>query len=161
MREIPATVEIIDQETIKTRGFRSVSEAAQGAVGVTAGDSPGDPSAFSMRGFTMNQITPLYNGIKIGPQGMTSRVMDAGNLERIEILKGPASLMSGEGASAGAINFVTKRPHSGAIENEAYLSYGSFNTTRAAFGSGGSTSKQGLDYRFDLNRASSNGFCIP
>jgi iron complex outermembrane receptor protein len=158
VREIPATVEVIDRETIRTRGFRSVSEAVQGAVGVTAGDSPGDPSAFSMRGFTMNQITSLYNGIKIGPQGMTSRVMDAGNLERIEILKGPASLMSGEGASAGAINFVTRRPHSGAIENEAYLSYGSFNTTRAAFGSGGSTSKQGLDYRFDLTRASSNGF---
>ena len=111
-----------------------------------------------MRGFTMNQITPLYNGIKIGPQGMTSRIMDTGNLERIEILKGPASLMSGEGASAGSINFVTKRPHSGAIENEAFLSYGSFNTTRAAFGSGGSTSKEGLDYRFDVIRTSSNGF---
>ena len=29
---------------------------------------------------------------------------------------------------------------------------------RAGFGSGGSTSKEGLDYRFDLNRASSDGF---
>jgi iron complex outermembrane receptor protein len=89
---------------------------------------------------------------------MTSRVMDAGNLDRIEILKGPASLMSGEGAIGGAINFVTKRPHQGPIENEAYISYGSFNTVRAGFGSGGSTSWQGLDYRFDLNRSSSSGF---
>src|SRR6185369_11080269 len=68
------------------------------------------------------------------------------------------SLMSGEGAVGGAINFVTKRPHSGPIENEAYVSYGSDHTVRAGFGSGGSTSKEGLDYRFDLNRASSNGF---
>jgi iron complex outermembrane receptor protein len=84
--------------------------------------------------------------------------MDTGNLERVEILKGPASLMSGEGATGGAINFVTRAPHEGPIESEAYLSYGSFHTARAGFGSGGSTSLQGLAYRFDLNRASSNGF---
>ena len=158
VREIPATVEVIDKDTLKTRGYRSVSEAAEGAVGVTVGDFPGEPANFSMRGFTNSQLNSLYNGIKIGPPNMTSRVMDTDNLDRIEILKGPASLMSGEGASGGAINFVTKRPHQGAIENEAYVSYGSFNTVRAGVGSGGSTSKDGLDYRFDLNRASSNGF---
>jgi iron complex outermembrane receptor protein len=157
-RETPATVEIIDRATIESRGLRSVTEAAQGAVGVTAGDGPAEPAGFSMRGFTNSQINTLYNGIKIGPQTMTSRVMDTGNLDRIEILKGPASLMSGEGAVGGAINFVTKKPHSGPIENEAYISYGSFKTLRTGFGSGGSTPLQGLDYRFDINRSSSNGF---
>ena len=157
-RETPATVEVIDRATMESRGLRSVTEAAQGAVGVTAGDNPAEPAAFSMRGFTNSQINTLYNGIKIGPQNMTSRVMDTGNLERIEILKGPASLMSGEGAAGGAINFVTRKPHSGTVENEAYLSFGSFKTLRAGFGSGGSTPVQGLDYRFDVNRASSNGF---
>ncbi|HTD91255.1 MAG TPA: TonB-dependent siderophore receptor, partial [Burkholderiales bacterium] len=34
-REIPATVEVIDRETMRTQGFRTVTEAAQGAVGVT------------------------------------------------------------------------------------------------------------------------------
>jgi iron complex outermembrane receptor protein len=158
VRESPASVDVVDEETMKARGYRSVSEAAQGAVGVTAGDFPAEPAAFSMRGFTNSQINTLYNGIKVGPQNMTSRVMDTGNLERIEFLKGPASLMSGEGAAGGAINFVTKRPHTGPIENEAYGSYGSFNTIRAGFGSGGSTPVQGLDYRFDLTRSSSNGF---
>jgi iron complex outermembrane receptor protein len=158
VREIPATVEVIDDHTMRSRGYRTVSEAIQGAVGVTAGDFPAEPSAFSMRGFSSSQINTLYNGIRTGPQNMTSRVMDTGNLERIEILKGPASLMSGEGAAGGAINFVTRRPHSGAVENELYVSYGSFNTWRSGFGSGGSTAIQGLDYRFDLNRASSSGF---
>ncbi|MGZ5150079.1 MAG: TonB-dependent siderophore receptor, partial [Burkholderiales bacterium] len=158
VRESPASVDVVDEETMKARGYRSVSDAAQGAVGVTAGDFPAEPAAFSMRGFSSSQINTLYNGIKVGPQNMTSRVMDAGNLERIEFLKGPASLMSGEGAAGGAINFVTKRPHTGPIENEVYGSYGSFNTIRAGFGSGGSTPVQGLDYRFDLTRTSSNGF---
>ena len=158
VREIPATVEVIDQETMKARGYRTVTEAAQGAVGVTVGDFPAEPANFSMRGFTNSHLNTLYNGIKIGPPNMTSRIMDTGNLDRIEILKGPASLMSGEGAAGGAINFVTKRPHSGPVQNEAYVSYGSFNTVRTGFGSAGSTSQAGLDYRFDLNRASSNGF---
>ena len=157
-REIPATVEVIDKDTIRTQGYRSVTDAAQGAVGVTGGDAPGAPANFSMRGFSYRLVNTLYNGIRIGPSSMTSRVMDTGNLERIEILKGPASLMSGEGATGGAINYVTRRPHQGPVENEAYVSYGSFNTVRAGFGSGGSTSIQGLDYRFDLNRSSSNGF---
>lgn len=158
VRDIPATVEVIDDGTMRSRGYRTVSEAVQGAVGVTAGDFPAEPSAFSMRGFSSSQINTLYNGIRTGPQNMTSRVMDVGNLERIEILKGPASLMSGEGAAGGAINFVTRRPHRGPIESEVTVSYGSFNTWRSGFGSGGSTAVEGLDYRFDLNRASSSGF---
>ncbi len=157
-REAPATIEVIDQATMRSRGYRSVSEAAQGAVGVTAGDFPAEPAAFSMRGYTNTQINTLYNGIKIGPQNMTSRTMDTGNLERIEFLKGSASLMSGEGAAGGSVNFVTKRPHTGAIESETFLSYGSFNTIRAGLGSGGSTSVAGLDYRFDANRSSTNGY---
>lgn len=158
VRETPATVEVISAETMREQGYRTVSEVAQGAVGVTAGDNPAEPSAFSMRGFTNSQINTLYNGIKIGPQNMTSRIMDTANLEAVEILKGPASLMSGEGAAGGAINFVTKQPHTGPVQNEADFSYDSLNSFRAHYGSGGSTNVQGLDYRFDVSRSSLNGF---
>lgn len=158
VRETPATVEVISAETIREQGYRTVSDVAQGAVGVTAGDNPSEPSAFSMRGFTNSQINTLYNGIKIGPQNMTSRIMDTANLEAVEFLKGPASLMSGEGAAGGAINFVTKQPHTGPIRNEADFSWDSLNSFRAHYGSGGSTNVQGLDYRFDISRSSLNGF---
>lgn len=158
VRETPATVEVISAETMREQGYRTVSDVAQGAVGVTAGDNPAEPSAFSMRGFTNSQINTLYNGIKIGPQNMTSRIMDTANLEAVEILKGPASLMSGEGAAGGAINFVTKQPHTGSVQNEADFSYDSLNSFRAHYGSGGSTNVQGLDYRFDVSRSSLNGF---
>jgi iron complex outermembrane recepter protein len=157
-RQIPATVEVIDQETIRDRGYRTVTEAIQGAPGVTAGDFPAEPSSFSMRGLTNSQITTLYNGIKIGPQNMTSRAMDMFNLEAVEILKGPASLMSGEGAAGGAVNFVTKQPHTGKIINDAFFAYDSFNGFRTGFGSGGSTTVKGLDYRFDISRSSLNSF---
>jgi iron complex outermembrane recepter protein len=158
LREIPAAVDVVDHETMRSRGYRTVTEAIQGAVGVTAGDFPAEPAAFSLRGFSGSQMNTLYNGIRTGPQNMTSRVMDSANLERVEVVRGPASLMSGEGAAGGAINFVTRAPHTGPIENELFVSYGSFNTWRSSFGSGGSTRVAGLDYRFDLSRSSSNGF---
>ncbi len=158
VRQTPATVEVISAETMREQGYRTVSDVAQGAVGVTSGDNPAEPSAFSMRGFTNSQINTLYNGIKIGPQNMTSRIMDTANLEAVEFLKGPASLISGEGAAGGAINFVTRQPHTGPIRNEADFSWDSLNSFRAHYGSGGSTNVQGLDYRFDVSRATLNGF---
>lgn len=158
VREIPATVEVIDQNKIRDQGYRTTTEVAQGAVGVTGGDGPGEPGAFSMRGFSNSQVNILYNGIKIGPQNMTSRYMDTANLDSVEILKGPASLLSGEGATGGAINFVNKQPTSGPVQNEAFFSYDSLNSFRSSYGSGGSTNVQGLDYRFDISRSSLNGF---
>ncbi len=158
VREIPATVEVIDQNKIREQGYRTTTEVAQGAVGVTGGDGPGEPGAFSMRGFSNSQVNILYNGIKIGPQNMTSRYMDTANLDSVEILKGPASLLSGEGASGGAINFVNKQPTSGPVQNEAFFSYDSLNSFRSSYGSGGSTNVQGLDYRFDISRSQLNGF---
>lgn len=158
VRETPATVEVISADTMHEQGYRTVSDVAQGAVGVTAGDNPAEPSAFSMRGFTNSQINTLYNGIKIGPQNMTSRITDTANLEAVEILKGPASLISGEGAAGGAINLVTRQPHTGPIWNEADFSWDSLNSFRAHYGAGGSTNVEGLDYRFDVSRSSLNGF---
>jgi iron complex outermembrane receptor protein len=156
-REMPASIEILDRERMQSQGIRSVTEAAQAATGVLAADFPAEPAAFSMRGYTNSQINILYNGIRLGPQNMTSRVMETGNLERIEILRGPASLMSGEGAVGGAINFVTRRPHNGTSETESHFSIGSFGTVRGSVGSGGSTALPGLDYRVDLSRTSSDG----
>ena len=158
VREIPASVDVVDKQTISDRGLRTTTDIAQAAVGVTAGDSPGAPASFSMRGFTGTQINTLYNGIKIGPSEMTGRIMDTANLDRVEILKGPASLLSGEGATGGAINYVNKVPHTGPITNEAFTSYDSFRGYRAGYGSGGSTLVDGLDYRFDISHSNNKGF---
>jgi len=157
-RETPATVEIVDRQTISDRGIRTTTDAAEAMVGVTAADPPGAPASFSMRGFSGDQINTLYNGIRVGPSGMTGRPMDSFSLDRIEVLKGPASLLSGEGATGGTVNYVTKTPHTGPIRNEATTSLDSFKGYRAGYGSGGSTLVSGLDYRFDVGRANNVGF---
>jgi iron complex outermembrane receptor protein len=84
--------------------------------------------------------------------------MDTANLDRVEILKGPASLLSGIGATGGTINYVTRAPHTGPIVNEAFTAFDSFKGYRAGYGSGGSTLVDGLDYRFDITHSNNVGF---
>ncbi len=157
-RETPATVEVIDQQTMRDQGIRTTTDVAKAAVGVTGGDAPGAPAIFSMRGFSGDQLTTLYNGIPIGPSTMTGRPMDTANLQQVEIIKGPNSLISGLGSTGGAINYVTKAPHTGPVVNEAFTSYDSFNGYRAGYGSGGSTLVNGLDYRFDISHSNDKSF---
>lgn len=157
-RETPATVEVISQQTMQDQGIRTTTDVAKAAVGVTGGDAPGAPAIFSMRGFSGDQLTTLYNGIPIGPSTMTGRPMDTANLQQVEIIKGPDSLIAGLGATGGAVNYVTKAPHTGPIVNEAFTSYDSFNGYRAGYGSGGSTLVNGLDYRFDISHFNDKSF---
>ena len=66
--------------------------------------------------------------------------------------------MSGEGASGGAVNFVTRQPHRGKPQHEVNLAAGSFGSVRSGVGSGGTTGVDALDYRIDLNRSAGHGF---
>jgi iron complex outermembrane recepter protein len=132
--ETPASVEVIDQDVFEQRGARSLDEAVRGAVGMVQGGNPTSPSQTSARGFTSGFVSYLYDGTQVAVPTMSGRTQDAWNYERIEILKGPASVLYGEGAIGGAVNFVTKRPERGTPVTEALLAYGSFNTWRAAVG---------------------------
>ena len=158
VHETPASVDIVDQQTIQEQGYRTTTETAQGAVGVLAGDAGGAPANFSMRGFTYGAINTLYNGIWIGPSDITNRIMDTSSLDRVEFLKGPSSIMSGLDAIGGSVNYVSKQPTAGPIKNEFDASFDSLGTYRTHYGSGGSTSVAGLDYRLDIGQSRINSF---
>jgi iron complex outermembrane recepter protein len=158
VRQMPASVEVVDQQTMREQGYRTTTETAQGAVGVLSGDAAGAPGGFSMRGFSFGEVTVLYNGIWIGPQSITSRVLDTANLEQVEFVKGPSSIMSGLAAIGGSVNYVSRPPTSGPIKNELDTSIDTLGTYRTHFGSGGSTALPGLDYRFDVSSSKVNSF---
>jgi iron complex outermembrane recepter protein len=158
VHQTPASVEVVSQQQMQEQGYRTTTESAQGAVGVLSGDSAGAPAGFSMRGFSFGEVTVLYNGIWIGPQDITSRVMDTANLQQVEFLKGPSSIMSGLAAIGGAVNYVSNQPTTGPIKSELDASIDSLGTYRTHFGSGGSTTVPGLDYRFDISSSKVNSF---
>ncbi|WP_249159814.1 TonB-dependent receptor [Bradyrhizobium tropiciagri] len=158
IHEMPASVEIVRQQQMQEQGYRTTTETAQGAVGVLSGDAAGAPAGFAMRGFTFGEVTTLYNGIWIGPQSITSRVMDTAGLDQVEFLKGPSSIMSGLAAIGGSVNYVSRQPTTGPIRNELDGSIDTLGTYRTHFGSGGSTTLPGLDYRFDVSSSKINSF---
>jgi iron complex outermembrane receptor protein len=156
-KDTPATLDVINSITIETRGFLTIEQAADSMPGVTSGGSPGDLSDFHIRGFSDPQITILHNGIYVGPSDMINRPQNAFNVESVEILKGPASVLYGQGAIGGAVNVLNKAPTFGPTTTDFYASYGSFGTT--AFGVGGSTTlTDDLAIRVDLSRTASDGY---
>src|SRR3984957_4763747 len=156
--ETPASVDIVTRQTMQEQGYRTTTDTAQGAVGVLAGDSAGAPANFSMRGFSGSEVNVLYNGISTGPADITSRWMATANLDQVEFLKGPSALMSGLNAVGGSVNYVSRQPTTGPIHNELDLSLDSFGSPLAHYGSGGSTTVKGLDYRFDATTSRFNSF---
>lgn len=134
IRETPATIDQIGADEILTRGIRTVEEATVSLPGVISGGSPGGPSLFSMRGFTGEQITVLHNGLYLGPANMINRPGNTFNIQSIDVLKGPASVLYGQGAVGGAVNIVNKSPDFRRDSLQALASYASFDTVSVGLG---------------------------
>ena len=156
-QELPATLDVIDNGEMLGRGFTNVQQAADSQAGVISGGSPGDQSQFSMRGFTGNQITTLRNGLYIGPSNMTTRDQNSFNVASVEILKGPASVLYGQGAVAGVINVVDKAPSFDAPEIEALATGGSFGSMNIGIG-GTAHVDDVFAIRVDVSRTATQGY---
>jgi iron complex outermembrane receptor protein len=147
--QTPASVEIITAETIAERGQHNVIDAVtQNATGFTASPAPGNGGlSFSTRGFTGNStVMTLYDGTRLYVgAGTLTFPFDTWSAQRIEVLRGPASVMYGEGAIGGAINVISKMPLT-VQRNEAEVSLDSNMTKRLAVDSGGPINKD-ISYR--------------
>ncbi|WP_075575212.1 TonB-dependent receptor [Lysobacter antibioticus] len=130
VRETPAAIEVLDQELLQSRGLRGSVEALNAAPGVLAGALPSAPGSASMRGFSGGAIALLFDGARQTAAPLVTRDFDSWSFERIEVLKGPASVLYGEGALAGAINLVPKRARPGERDLQAQLGWGSFGSRR-------------------------------
>jgi iron complex outermembrane recepter protein len=158
--QTPASAEIITAETIAERGQHSVVEAVtQNAAGFTASPAPGNGSlSFNTRGFTGNgTVMTLYDGTRLYVgAGTLTFPLDSWSVDRIEVLRGPASVMYGEGAIGGAINIIPKGPFPFA-RNEAEVSFDTNGTRRIAVDSGGPVNKD-VTYRFAATGNLSDGW---
>ena len=156
--ETPATIEVLDSSTMQARGYKQVTDAVQSLPGVVSGESPAAPSTFSMRGFTRSQITILRDGLWVGPANMVMRPQNTFNLDRIEVLRGPNSVLHGQGAVAGTVNVVTKSAEVGEKNRvDALASLGRYGTYQLGLGAGGSLSESTW-YRFDVSQRESDGY---
>lgn len=132
--ETPATVETLTQADIQFRGLRTAREAFADVPGAISGNVPGNPAVVMMRGFSGSAISILQDGVRVSTSTVVQRDTNLWHYDRIEVIKGPASVLFGEGALGGVINKVTRKPQFDGTHMDGLLSFGSFNTLTAAGG---------------------------
>jgi iron complex outermembrane recepter protein len=106
VRDIPQSIQVIPQQIIRDQQVVKLEEALTNVSGlIYGGTDTATETRFSIRGFDNAPI--LIDGFK---QYTYPGVPEVANLERVEVLKGPASILYGEIQPGGVINAVTKKP---------------------------------------------------
>jgi iron complex outermembrane receptor protein len=111
--ETPATVDVLDGNAIRARVDTSVMDAVTRSAGFTNESNPGNGhSSIAARGFSgQESVTKLYDGTHyFTAAGTITFPFDTWGIEQIEVLKGPSSVLYGEGGIGGAINVIPRTP---------------------------------------------------
>ena len=147
LRDIPQSVQVIPQQVIEDRQATSVEEIVNTSSGVTfSGDNLGRGANFAIRGF--NNAAILRDGFRVYNRAAQGKPETA-NLERVEVIKGPSSVVFGESEPGGLINLVSKQPLSKPFYN-LQLQLGNDSFVRFPADLSGSLTETGkLNYRLN------------
>ncbi|WP_252089125.1 TonB-dependent siderophore receptor [Pseudomonas sp. MWU13-3659] len=110
LMETPQSISVITRDRMTAQGAQTVSDSLAYTAGVysnVAGNNPTD-NTIMVRGFQQINANAYTDGLRNNQVGYYSP--ETYGMERIEVLKGPASVMYGQGSPGGTLNFVSKRP---------------------------------------------------
>ena len=136
IRETPQSITVITLESLEDRQVRDLTTALELTAGVTVagGSTTGGPFAgrglatgesFVIRGQEIND----NRDIRIDGFAVPTRSFDMAAFERVEVIKGPSSMLYGQGSLGGFINLVRKKPKQ-EFESSVAAQVGSWNTYR-------------------------------
>lgn len=153
LRDTPRSIQVIPQEVLQDQAINRITDASRNVSSVVqSGGFGGTSDQLSIRGFSGAEI--LEDGFRAGRSGFSETV----NIERIEILKGPAAILAGNVEPGGVINLITEQP----LEDpfyEAELQVGDFGFVRPTLDlTGPLTDDRSLLYRLNLAYEYSDGF---
>lgn len=158
VRDIPQSVTVLNETLIRDLAPRVLDELADYVAGVDREAVMSNPYAISffVRGFNTAGTASSYNGYR---ENGFNTPQAAINIERIEFLKGPASVLSGgNGALSGLVNLVSKQPLYEAY-NRIETSVGSFDHLLAAIDSTGPlNADKSLRYRLTASADKDGNF---
>ena len=127
LRDIPQTVTVMTEKLMSDRNLDDFRDVLKITAGVTFQAGETGEEDVRMRGFSLGQAGDIYvDGLRDAP--LIER--DTFNLDRVEILKGSASMLFGKGSTGGVINQVSKQPFL-MDQNETNVTVGSGQMLRA------------------------------
>jgi hemoglobin/transferrin/lactoferrin receptor protein len=113
LMDVPETVNVITSEDIEREPYTSITEMLQQVPGVSADNTTGIAGAerISIRGESSGRTLIMINGVKAVDKDYddNSVLIDLSQIERIEITKGPSSVLYGSAGIGGVINIITKK----------------------------------------------------
>jgi len=121
--DLPFSISAFTQQFIEDTGAKDLFDVVRYAAGVNsfAREFQGGNAQYTIRGFSQGV---LHDGFGAG-----DIYVDTVNVERVEVVKGPASLLYGQIQPGGIVNFITKAPKDAAFSNIS-TGYGSYNYAR-------------------------------
>ncbi|MDE7073515.1 MAG: TonB-dependent receptor, partial [Odoribacter sp.] len=138
LKDLPAKVEVVTRRQIEASGINNLTDLLKNFTNVDVIEYPGYNSYFSIRGFKPDDggkyVRVLVDGVPAGTANMST--LSLGDVEQVEVLKGPFSSMYGSDAMGGVVNIVTKR-NTEKLTGGIKLSAGSFQSSKGAFNVGG------------------------
>lgn len=152
LRDVPQAVSAVTRAELDERAVRSLNEALETVPGVSLTMGEGRRDQVNIRGFSA-----LYDQYLDGFRDDTPYYRDLADIERIEVLRGPASVLYGRGSGGGLVNRISKKPRFGGDVGEVSLSAGSYDAFRGTFDIGRSPG-DGFAWRFNAAAEDSNGF---
>ena len=156
LKDVPQSIGYVTKELVLDQGAITVNDVVKNISGISQYSAYND---FSIRGF--RSLGNLNSGNLLnGMRGLTPlfRQSSLANIERVEVIKGPASALFGNAAPGGVVNRVTKKPLDVARRSVS-LTAGSFNTSNV-YGdfTGPLNEKKSLLYRLNLGYENTDGF---
>ncbi|WP_414542088.1 TonB-dependent siderophore receptor [Nostoc sp. CCY0012] len=107
IRDIPQSIQVIPRQVLKDQQVIRLTDAIRNVSGIVEGVGfAGSVDNFNIRGFESGSGSTFRDGLKETPDSLR----ELANLEQIEVLKGPASVLYGNAEPGGIINLVTKKP---------------------------------------------------
>ncbi|MBO0942005.1 TonB-dependent siderophore receptor [Acidovorax temperans] len=126
LRDVPQAVNVVPAQLLRDQGARSMEDALRNVPGVAMSHGDGQRDQVVIRGFTA-----IADQFVDGVRDDALYFRDLADIERIEVLKGPAAVLYGRGSSGGLINRITKKPQFGETSGEASVGVGSYAWRRA------------------------------
>lgn len=155
-----ADATVIDAQEIERGGQTTLVELLQQQPGIeiTNNGGAGKASGIFMRGTNSGHVVVLIDGVRVQSATTGTTTLEnipLNHIDRIEIIRGPASSLYGQDAIGGVIQLFTKKGES-APKFYANLGYGTYDTTLAEAGLRGKL--QDTSYTFNISANTTNGF---